>query len=190
MKKTGYPSKRTMNLFYKPDRTTKPATAALYILFALTVLLGLSKVLVYDLWQKTSAAEERRTSVEEQLAETLMDLADFDEVQERYSRYAATPDERATVNRMEVLALLDSAVGSVAQMENISISGLHVQLQFSGVTLAQTAEIVKELEGSPLVAGTTVNTASTTEGDGAMVQTHVLIELNDPTVDPAEEAAE
>ena len=44
------PTKGTMNLYYKPDRTTKPATIALYVLFALTVLLGLSKVLVYDLW--------------------------------------------------------------------------------------------------------------------------------------------
>ena len=25
-KKGAYPTKRTMNLFYKPDRTTKPAT--------------------------------------------------------------------------------------------------------------------------------------------------------------------
>ncbi|WP_304737756.1 hypothetical protein, partial [Dubosiella newyorkensis] len=48
-----YPEKRTMNLFYKPDRTTKPATIALYLLFAFTVLLGLSKVLVYDLWVET-----------------------------------------------------------------------------------------------------------------------------------------
>ncbi len=186
MKNAGIPTKHTMNLFYKPDRTTKPATAALYILFALTVLLGLSKVLVYDLWQETRTAEEQRTAAQEQLAAVLSEMADYDAVQERYSRYAATPDERATVDRMEVLALLDSAVAAVANVENISIQGGFVQMQFSGVTLAQTAEIVKTLEASPLVAGTTVNTASTTEGEGAVVQTHVLIELKNP----AEEAAE
>ena len=57
--KTTVPTKGTMNLYYKPDRTTKPATIALYVLFALTVLLGLSKVLVYDLWiqvEETRAA--------------------------------------------------------------------------------------------------------------------------------------
>ena len=32
-KKSAYPTKTSMNLFYKPDRTTKPATVALYTLF-------------------------------------------------------------------------------------------------------------------------------------------------------------
>ena len=41
-KRASYPTKRTMNLFYKPDRTTKPATIALYILFGLVCILGLS----------------------------------------------------------------------------------------------------------------------------------------------------
>ena len=51
-KRASYPTKRTMNLFYKPDRTTKPATIALYILFGLVCILGLSKFLVYDLWME------------------------------------------------------------------------------------------------------------------------------------------
>ena len=56
-----------------------------------------------------------------------------------------------------------------------------VQVQFSGVTLAQTAQIVHVLEASPIVAGTTVNTASTTQEGavpaGASVQVDVLIDL-------------
>ena len=35
-KKDEYPVKQTLNLYYKPDRTTKPATIALYVLFVLT----------------------------------------------------------------------------------------------------------------------------------------------------------
>ena len=52
----GVPTKRTMNLYFKPDRTTRPATVALYVLFVLVVLLGLSKVLVYDLWMEVDGA--------------------------------------------------------------------------------------------------------------------------------------
>ena len=44
MKQSAYPTKTSMNLFYKPDRTTKPATAALYVLFVLVCLLGLGKL--------------------------------------------------------------------------------------------------------------------------------------------------
>ena len=177
MKKTTYPAKRTMNLYYKPDRTTKPATAALYVLFALTILLGLSKLMVYDLWAEAREAESQRAAAESQLGAVMAELSGYDEVRERYSRYSATEEERALVDRMEVLDLLDSAIGVEARMDSAAISGDAVQVQFSGVTLAQTAQIVKSLEASPIVAGTMVNTAATTEDAGALVQTSVLIQL-------------
>ena len=85
--------------------------------------------------------------------------------------------------RMEVLALLDEAVGTTAVMDAVSIGGSTVQLQFSGVTLAQTAQIVSALEASPIVAYTMVNTAATTQSEGAPaddsapVQASVLIQL-------------
>ena len=83
---------------------------------------------------------------------------------------------------MEVLALLDEAVGSTADMDTMSINGSTVQLQFSGVTLAQTAQIVRALEESPIVAFTTVNTAATTTQSevadiSAPVQAAMLIQL-------------
>ena len=130
-RKTAYPAKRTMNLFYKPDRTTKPATVALYVLFALTCLLGLSKLLVYDLWMETQQAVQTRDAAEERFLGVMAELVDYDTV----------------------------------------------QVQFSGVTLAQTAEIVRNLETSSLVAGTMVNTASTTQDNNALVQASVLIQL-------------
>ena len=178
-----YPVKRSMNLFYKPDRTTKPATVALYVLFVLVCLLGLGKFLVYDVWVETTEAQRALASAEQQRDNLLLELTDYHEVWERYSRYSATEEEQALIDRMEVLALLDEAVGSTASMDAVSISGDTVRLQFSGVTLAQTAQIVNALEASPLVAYTMVNTASTTQSEGppadasAPVQANVLIQL-------------
>lgn len=176
-RKTAYPTKTSMNLFYKPDRTTKPATAALYILFALTCLLGLSKLLVYDLWQENREAQQSLTAVQGQLEGAMRQLEDYAEVRERYSRYSATEEERALIDRIEVLKLLDEAVGDSAQLDSVTISGEVAQVQFSGVNLAQTAQIVRVLETSPLVSSTTVNTASTTENAGALVQTSIQIQL-------------
>ena len=79
-RKRAYPAKRTMNLFYKPDRTTKPATVALYVLFALTCLLGLSKLLVYDLWMETQQAVQTRDAAEERFLGVMAELADYNEV--------------------------------------------------------------------------------------------------------------
>lgn len=176
-----YPAKRSMNLCYRPDRTTKPATVALYTLFVLTCLLGLGKLLVYDLWEETAQARKALAEAEEELNDATLGLADYDEVLGRYRRYSATEEERALVDRMEVLALLDKAVGDTAKMEALSISGDAVQLRFSDVTLAQTAGIIHELEASPIVAGTVVNTAATTEetavGVSAPVQVNAVIYL-------------
>lgn len=181
MRRRSYPAKRSMNLYYKPDRTTKPVTIALYVLFVLTCLLGLSKPLVYDLWLETAEAQRALAAAEEELNEVTLELADYDEVLKRYRHYSATDEERALVDRMEVLALLDEAVGVTAKMETLSISGDTVQLHFSGVTLAQTARIVHALELSPIVAGTMVNTAATTEeteaGVSAPVHVNALIYL-------------
>lgn len=178
-KQSRLPEKRTMNLYYKADRTTKPATIALYVLFALVVLLGLCKPLVYDVIQKVDTAEHQAAGLRAELDAANVRLAGYEEVEERYIRYSATEEEDAQIDRMEVLDLLDGAVGASAQMSGISVSDNTVIVRFSGVTLAETAQIVQVLEQSPIVEGTTVNTASTDGqgGSGSIVSADILIHL-------------
>lgn len=171
------PTKRTMNLYFRPDRTTKPATVALYVLFVAVVLLGLSKVLVYDLWVKVDGARAALAAVEGRLDAAMEELSGYPEVKEKYQRYSATDEERELIDRMEVLALLDEAIGSTGQLSGVAVSGRVVQAQFNQVTLAQTAEIVRRLEESPIVERTTVNTAATTAEDGDLVSASILIQL-------------
>ena len=159
-KKTAWPTKTSMNLFYKPDRTTKPSTIALYTLFAVVLMLGLSKWLVYDVWMEKVAAERTLAAAQNELNGVLRQLTDYNEVQERYFRYSATNEERALVDRMDVLAMLETAAGN-AELNSISISGDQVRILISDVTLAQTADIVRRLEESPIVARTVVQTAAT-----------------------------
>lgn len=171
------PTKRSMNLYFKPDRTTKPATVALYVLFVVVVLLGLSKVLVYDLWVKVDGARTALAAVESRLDGVMGELSNYSEVKEKYQRYSATDEERELIDRMKVLTLLDEAIGATGQLSSVAVNGQVVQVQFSQVTLAQTAEIVRRLEESPIVERTTVNTAATTEEDGDLVSASILIQL-------------
>ncbi len=175
-KRETYPQKRTMNLYYKQDRTTRPATVALYVMFLVAVLLALSKVLVYDLWAEVESARKALAAVDAQLDEVNASLVDYNEVETEYFRFSATPQEEATTDRMEVLNLIDSAVGTRAKVSSISINGSAVTMEFFGVTLAQTAEIVSALEASPLVESTRVSTAATTGGD--IVRTSIYMELH------------
>lgn len=184
-----YPTKRRMNLFYKPDRTTKPATIALYVLFGLALLLAAAKFAIYDLWSEVHQRRETLAAAQAHLAAVMQELADYNEVWERYCIYAATDEERATIDRIEVLTLLDATIGSQAQMKSISVNGDVVQVQFSGVTLAQTAQIVNALETSPLVAGTVVNTAATPQNTTEQVLANVYIQLKPAEKEGAEDDA-
>ena len=179
-KKEVYPTKTSMNLFYKPDRTTKPSTIARYVLFSVVLLLGLSKWLVYDLWMERLEAEQIMAAAQDELNSVMVRLTDFNEVQQRYYRYSATDEERAIVDRLEVLDMLERTAGD-AGMYTISISGNRVTTQLSNVTLAQVAEIVNRLEATPMVSSTVVSTASTTGAsggdDGDPVQASITIYL-------------
>ena len=95
-------------------------------------------------------------------------LADYEQVLDQYHRYAATEEEEGIVDRMRVLRLLDSAIGTGPRLDSIAISGDVMQVRVSGVTLAQTARIASTLETSPIVEKTVVTTASTTEAADQM----------------------
>lgn len=168
--KQAYPQKRTMNLYYKPDRTTVPATVALYVLFALTLLLAFGKFFVYDKLEEIRERSEVLASLQYEQSLYEDQLSDYDEVLQRYRLYSVTEDEERQTDRMEILELVDTVIRPNAKITGFSVSDGYVNVSFSGVTLKQTAEIVRTLDQSPLVLRTTVNTAATeqsTEGSTA-----------------------
>lgn len=176
-KKEQYPEKRYMNLYYKPDRTTKPATIALYTLFVLVLLLALSKVLLYDIAVNLHDKEQEYFTIQKRLENYEEQLKGYPEIQLTYTLYSKTEEEMAQVERMDILDLIDETIRTVGQVESISIAEEQVMVQVSGVTLSQTAEMVQELEKSSIVVGTTVNTAFTTEDNKDEVNANILIEL-------------
>jgi hypothetical protein len=183
-----YPSKRHMNLYYKPDRTTKPATVSLYVLFGLVVLLGLAKLFIYDPMMEAAQLEEEYASYQNQLAEYEEKLTGFNEVQYQYQLYAATEDEQMLVDRMEILDLIDQVIRPVAQIESITIQDAQVLVQFSGVSLSYTGTIVDQLEQSSLVAETTVDTATTTVDGVDVVKVNILMTLTQTEAEAEAEA--
>lgn len=161
-----YPTKRTMNLYFRQDRTSAPATAALYILFALAVLLVLGKVAIYDPWAETTALEEQAAALEAQNAAQIEQLKDYNQVLQDYLRVLPTQQEQGLVDRMEILNLIDRVVRPAAQITKLSIEEDKVLLTFSGVTLSRAAELVTQLEQTDFVASTSVDTATSGREEG------------------------
>lgn len=176
-KKPVYPTKRSMNLYFKMDRTSAPATVALYLLFVLAILLGLSKVLVYDPWSTANQLKAQALALEEQTASALEQLQDYAEIQKQYIRIHPTPEEQAQMDCLEILNLIDQTIQTPARILQVSISENKVLLTFTGVTLEQSAHLVTQLEQSPLVASASVDTAASTEDPYGLVEIHVYFEV-------------
>jgi hypothetical protein len=166
-----------MNLYYKPDRTTKPATVSLYILFVAALLIGFSKFFIYDMLSEVNSRQQEYRRQQDQLAAYEEQLTDYEDIQLKYNLYSATDEEMAQVDRMDILNLIDSKIRTAATVESVTVKEQQVIIEFSGVTLKQTADIVSKLEESPIVADITVDTASTADGNTDAVKTNILINL-------------
>lgn len=175
-KKTVYPTKRSMNLYFKVDRTTAPATAALYVLFALAVLLALGKIMIYDFMMQEKQQENQLLSLEQRTVQQMQQLENYDQVLEDYIRSVPTQQEQDQPDVMELLALIDTTIRPAARVSQVDIADNQVVISFSGVTLAQAADLVVRLEQSPLVADTQVDTASSTDGN-QQVEVHVYFQV-------------
>ena len=87
-KKNNIPSKKVINLYYKEDKTTRPSTIALYVLFILVVMLAVGKVAVYDKMLELEDAKAVLAKNQAHLDEQMAYLADYKEVSSQYSRYS------------------------------------------------------------------------------------------------------
>ena len=176
-KRRTYPTKTTMNLYFRENRGTKPATILLYVLFVLVLLLAAGKFLVLDRVLAGDAQEDEEVRTRSQTASVMARLGEYPAVLEEYTRLAPTERERALTDRMDVLDLIDEVIRPAAHISQVTIQDQQVLVEFSGVTLVETADIVSRLEASPLVARTTVDTAASEE-DRATVDVDMLIELS------------
>lgn len=176
-KKEIYPTKKYMNLYFKVDRTTAFTTALLYIVFIIVLLLGASKLLIYNKIHELEELQEISESLDMQIADYSKQMKGYNEVLKEFTRYSPTEQEILLVNRMEILNLIDNIIRPVADISEISIEGNQMLVHFSGVTLDETAQIVEVLEESPMVKKTNVDTAFSSEKNRDIVDVSILIEV-------------
>lgn len=197
-KKNVMPSKQHVNLFYKHDRTTKIATYFLYFLLLLALCILFGKYMVFDLIEEKKAAQADYEKVEAEMNAKMAQLTDFAELKLKYQRYSQTDEEKSKTDRVEIIAALDKAIGSMSKMRSFTITGEQAQIRFDSIPLSRVSDIVAALEKEPLVKSITLNTAGTQnsegKGDGLAgtqndVSANILIELKLPSELEAESEA-
>lgn len=160
--KNKIPSKKVLNLYYKEDKTTRPSTIALYVLFILVVMLAVGKVAVYDKMIELEEVKTQLAQNQAHLDEQMAYLADYKDVSSQYSRYSFSylKSEEKVIDRMEILDMLEDTVFADSQIESVMITENVVSLSFSGLNLEETALLAKKIEGYEIVDNVAVSTAS------------------------------
>jgi len=138
-KKEHFPTKTTINLFYKVDKTTGPVTAMLYIMFALVIILAVGKFGVYDFMQQVTNLENKLADTELDVQTMMIATKDYNKVKSEYNRLTQgyLTDTEKPIDRLDILDMLEKTVYKKSTVKNtvpyldIIWHGLHFRNYFS-----------------------------------------------------------
>lgn len=84
-KKEVYPSKKSLNLYYQEDVSTRISTIALDIIFVVVVVLGLAKFLVVDVLTERNDAITKLEKVQAQVESQMKEIEDYNDYHRKCS---------------------------------------------------------------------------------------------------------
>lgn len=152
-KKEIYPSKKTINLYYQEDVSSKISTLVLDIVFVVVVVFAILKVAVFDIVAERNDALEKLERLQHTLDQQMVALEKYDEVADEYARYSYKflVDGIEYQDRMEVLSMLENTVFKDGNISNVSIAGNKVSLSFKGLNLDECAQLIAEIQSYEMV---------------------------------------
>lgn len=161
-KKDNYPTKTTINLYYKEDKSAGISTFTLYVIFVVVILMALSKMFVFDVISDLNKAEAQYESYQDTLDTYMTSLANYDEVNAEYSKYSYSylSDQEKIQDRMDVLAMLEATIFADSNVQSVSISDDVISANLTDIDLEKTSVLAKKIEGYDIVDNVSVNTAS------------------------------
>lgn len=161
-KKDNYPTKTTINLYYKEDKSAGISTFTLYVIFIIVILMALSKMFVFDVISDLNKAEKQYNEYQVILDSYMSGLKNYDEVNDEYNKYSYSylTDQEKLQDRMDVLAMLEATIFANSNVQSVSISEDIISVNLTDIDLEETAVLAKSIEGYDIVDNVAVNTAS------------------------------
>ena len=161
-KKDNYPTKTTINLYYKEDKSAGISTFTLYVIFIIVILMALSKMFVFDVISDLNEAEAKYSQYQATLENYMSSLADYEKVNDEYNKYSYSylTDQEKIQDRMDVLKMLEATIFANSTVQSVSISDDIISANLTDIDLEKTAVLAKSLEEYEIVENVTVNTAS------------------------------
>ncbi len=161
-KKDNYPTKTTINLYYKEDKSAGISTFTLYVIFIIVILMALSKMFVFDVIADLNKAEAKYEEYQATLDIYMDSLANYDEVNAEYSKYSYSylSEQEKIQDRMDVLTMLEATIFANSNVQSVSISDDVISVNLTDIDLEETGILANNIEGYDIVDNVSVNTAS------------------------------
>jgi len=171
------PMKATMNFARRENsfnwKKMLPIIAVIVIFAALFAKFGF-----VDQLDKKTAAYSRLSEKQAQIASFNTRLAEYDELFAKYGRYSygwMSETEVSTVDRMDILNLIEDKIMPKAGIEDFAINNNVLTLNLTGITLEQTSSMVKVLEQNELVESASVYSASAQDAEEASIFISIVL---------------
>ena len=186
------PTKRTINLAVVGEKPLNMLVAIPSIIVIILAAALVSKFAVVDRLMAVSKAQAEVATLQTYLDAGYKAIESYGDLVDEYAHYTLsgmTEEELQTVDRTEIISMLQRVVLQKAEVGNWSITGNRLELPITGATLQQINMIVQELEAEELVDFCTVSTAATSDMDNrrqvisenAVVTAQVIVYLNPAT---------
>lgn len=152
-----FSEKKGINLIQNQEKNKHMLFTVLAAVVAVVLLEVLFKYGVLDLYSKLNDARAQYDDVHIQYISTQNQLKDYDDVLLEYRTYSMdwmendTSGKYVSINRREILDLLESKVMKLGNVSDVSIKGNDVTIKMTGLDLRQISAMCTELEESPIV---------------------------------------
>ena len=175
------PAKRSVNLAKREPRTRSAATLAVGLALIAALALAVAKFAVLDQLARQRAAEQNYQTVHAQYVQMQQALEDYPAVEQEYRTYArswmtAAGGRFVSVDRMDVLALLEQQLMPYGEIQSFVVHEDTVVVSMSGMSLAEISAMFEKLQKQPIVASAVLNLASTAK-DAAQLDFSITILL-------------
>ncbi len=182
IKKIKYPDKTSINLLM-PDEGYKNSKVqiAIFIVFMI-FFVAFTKFAVIDRVKVAYDARNLYEQTQQQIDNLTEANREYESVREQYSHYGngyLNEEEKAEIDRLDVMAMVEGAVMSKADIDSLDISENVATLIIGNTRLNVVSEIVENLERDSRVSYVTVSTAGTknSERKSQMVTATVVVNL-------------
>ena len=177
LKKDKYPTKRTMNFVEDNESASNRKTIIIFVVFMIFLAL-FTKFGVIDFLNKTNQLEADYNAGNTQIAELQEKMKDYSSVEEQYNSMVGSflsDDEKYSLNRPEILKMVDEDILPVVSISGITINNENVSV-YTGLTDLNTiSKVVDILEKDERTDYVTVSRTVADSNDTGLVSATIEI---------------